>query len=131
MKPLEKPTARVLVMKREPIQREEELVLARRYVLLGIIVRILDHDIRVLHSSEAKLPKLYETMLLGLQDRVLLELAALRKQLRSKGIEMLEEIRSEDGLEAQYICRGYRHRFILLWGYIRSESEQLLRTYCR
>ncbi|WP_338552058.1 hypothetical protein [Paenibacillus sp. KS-LC4] len=131
MKPLENPTARVLVMKREPIQREDELVLARRYVLLGIIVRILDHDIRVLHSSEAKLPKLYETMLAGLQDRVLLELAALRKQLRSKGIAMLEEKRSEDGLEAQYICRGYRHRFILLWGYIRLESEQLLRTYCR
>jgi len=114
---------------RPPAPSEEELEAVKRYVLLGVVVRILDHDIRVVDSSSMKLPRFYESMLRGLQDRVLLELAALRKTFRTAGIKVFEERREPEGLTAEYLCRGYRHRFTMLWSFVRAEAERLLKRY--
>ncbi|MFC4778647.1 hypothetical protein ACFO9Q_17775 [Paenibacillus sp. GCM10023252] len=112
-----------------PIQTEEELALVKRYMLLGIVMRILDHDIRAMGSASMKLPRLYESILRGIQDRVLLELAAIRRQFREAGIKVYEEERGTEGLGAQYICRGYHHRFFMLWSFVRAESERLLKQF--
>ncbi len=112
-----------------PIQTEEELALVKRYVVLGIVMRILDHDIRVIGQSTIKLPRFYESMLRGVQDRVLLDLAALRKSFRELGIRVYEENRETGGLHTKYRCRGYHHRFFMLWGFIKAESERLLKQY--
>lgn len=112
-----------------PIQTEEELELVNRYVLLGIVMRILDHDIGVIGTTSIKLPRFYESMLRGIQDRVLLELAAIRRQFRSMGIKVYEEKREKDGLHAQYVCRGYHHQIFMLWGFVKAESEQVLKQY--
>ncbi|MNZ98795.1 hypothetical protein D3C78_1180970 [compost metagenome] len=112
-----------------PIQTEEELELVKRYMLLGIVMRILDHDIQVIGSSAIKLPRFYESMLRGMQDRVLLELAAIRRQFRETGIKVYEEKREADGLHAKYVCRGYHHRFFMLWGFVKAESERVLKQY--
>lgn len=120
---------RVRTAAHPPIQTEEELVLVKRYVLLGIVMRILDHDIRVIGTSAIKLPRFYESMLRGLQDRVLLELAAIRRQFRETGIKVYEEKRETDGLHTEYVCRGYHHRFFMLWGFVKAESERVLKQY--
>lgn len=112
-----------------PVQTEEELELVKRYVLLGIVIRILDHDIRVIGVSGMKLPRFYESVLRAVQDRVLLDLAATRKQFRESGIKVYEERRERDGLHAAYVCRGYHHRFFMLWGFVKGESERLLKRY--
>lgn len=112
-----------------PIQTEEELETVKRYVLLGIVMRILDHDIRVLGTSSIKLPRLYESMLRGVQDRVLLDLAAIRKDFRRSGIKVYEQSQEREGLRAQYVCRGYRHQFYMLWGFVKAESERVLKRY--
>ncbi|MHA6483612.1 hypothetical protein ACX1C1_17125 [Paenibacillus sp. strain BS8-2] len=112
-----------------PIQTEEELEFVKRYVLLGIVMRILDHDIRAIGVSGMKLPRFYESVLRAVQDRVLLDLAAARKQFRESGIKVYEERREKDGLHAQYVCRGYHHRFFMLWGFVKAESERLLKGY--
>lgn len=111
-----------------PIQTEEELELVKRYELLGIVLRILDHDIRVIGKA-SKLPRLYESLLRGVQDRVLLDLAAIRRQFRETGIKIYEEKQEKDGLSAQYVCRGYHHRFFMLWGFVKAESERVLKQY--
>jgi hypothetical protein len=114
---------------RPPLQIGKELELVKRFVLLGVTMRILNHDIRIVGASSAKLPRLYESMLRALQDRVLLELAALRRQFRESGIRILEQRQSEDGMTARYVCRGYEHSFSMLWPFIRAESERLLKAY--
>lgn len=114
---------------RVPLHTEEEMDQVKRYVLLGVTLRILDHDIRAVAASGMKLPRLYESMLRGVQDRVLLEMAAIRRQFRRRGIKIYEERRESDGLSAQYICRGYHHRFFMLWTFVKAESERLLRSY--
>ncbi|REK77524.1 hypothetical protein [Paenibacillus paeoniae] len=112
-----------------PIQTEDELALVKRCVLLGIVTRVLDHDIRVVDSSGMKLPRFYESLLRGIQDRVLLDLADLRRGFRSRGIKIYEEKQEKDGLLAKYVCRGYHHEFYMLWGFVKAESERMLKQY--
>lgn len=112
-----------------PIQTEAELELVKRYVLLGIVMRILDHDIRAIGASRMKLPRFYESLLRGMQDRVLLDMANIRRQFREWGIRVYEEKRERDGLHAQYVCRGYHHQFFMLWGFVKAESERVLKGY--
>ncbi|MFD1953479.1 hypothetical protein ACFSL6_04640 [Paenibacillus thailandensis] len=112
-----------------PIQTEEELELVKRYLLLGIVMRILDHDIKAIGRTPIKLPRLYESMLRGVQDRVLLDLAAIRQQFRKGGIKVYEQLQESDGLRARYVCRGYHHQFFMLWGFVKAESERVLRRY--
>ncbi|BBH19093.1 hypothetical protein Back11_04380 [Paenibacillus baekrokdamisoli] len=112
-----------------PIQIGKELELVKHYVMLGIVMRILDHDIRIIGSTATKLPRLYESILRGLQDRVLLELANMRRQFRESGIQVNEEIRSKEGLTAIYRCRGYQHTFSFLWTFVKAEAERLLKAY--
>jgi hypothetical protein len=114
---------------RPPLQSEDELEAVKRYVLLGIAVRILDHDIRVVDSSRLKLPRFYESILRGLQDRALLELAALRRMFRSSGIKVYEERKEAEGLTTAYVCRGYHHHFTMPWSFVRAEAERLLKRY--
>ena len=114
---------------RPPLQSDDELEAVKRYVLLGIAVRILDHDIRVVDSSRLKLPRFYESVLRGLQDRALLELAALRRMFRTTGIKIYEERKEPDGLTAAYVCRGYHHHFTMPWSFVRAEAERLLKRY--
>jgi len=112
-----------------PIQTEAELQLVKRHILLGIMIQILNHDIRVIDAAGMKLPRLYESMLRAIQDRVLLDLAHTRRLFREHGIKVYEEKRQADGLHAKYICRGYHHNFFMLWGFIKSESERMLKQY--
>src|SRR4030095_9256098 len=84
----EETRGRIRTASHPPIQTEEKLELIKRYVLLGIVMRILDHDIRVIGTSAIKLPRFYDTMLRGMQDRVLLELAAIKRQFRETGIKV-------------------------------------------
>ncbi|MCQ6560796.1 hypothetical protein [Paenibacillus mendelii] len=114
-----------------PVQIGRELELVKRYVLLGMTTRILNHDIRIVGASPTKLPRLYESMLRGLQDRVLLELAALRKQFRESDIRIFDETSGKDGLTARYQCRGYEHSFSMIWSYVRAEAERLLKAYLK
>lgn len=120
---------RAIVAATPPIQTEIELELVKRCVLLGIVTRVLDHDIRVIDSSRMKLPRFYESLLRGMQDRVLLDLADLRRQFRSRGIKIYEEKQEKEGLLAKYVCRGYHHEFYMLWGFVKAESERALKQY--
>ncbi|MCK9860129.1 hypothetical protein [Paenibacillus sp. ATY16] len=108
---------------------EDETTLVQRYVLLGIVMLVLDHDIRVMGTGSIKLPRLYESLLRGIQDRVLLEQAALRMQFRKAGIKLTEERRLKEGMETVYICRGSTKRFYLPWSYLKAESEQAIKQY--
>ncbi|REE80231.1 hypothetical protein A8990_12180 [Paenibacillus taihuensis] len=112
-----------------PVQIGKELELVKRYVLLGVVSQILDHDIRIVGAAATKLPRLYESMMRGLQDRVLLELAAIRRQFRACNINLYQEKRTTEGLTASYSCMGYQHHFSMPWTFVKAEAERLLRNY--
>ncbi len=112
-----------------PIQTEEELEWVKRYILLGMVMQILNHDIRIIDSSGIKFPRLYESVLRSIQDRVLLDLAHTKRLFREQGIKVYEENKEEKGLRARYVCRGYHHQFFMLWGFVKAEAERLLKQF--
>ena len=110
-------------------QLGKELELVKRYALLGVVNSILKHDIQIVGAAPTKLPRLYESILRGLQDRVLLELAAMRRQFKASGIERYEEKRSREALLASYQCMGLHRTFTMPWAFVKVESERLLKAY--
>jgi len=101
----------------------------RKYLLLELVLLIIDHDIKVIGSSKFKLPRLYETALRGVQDRVLLDMANLRRMFRDHGIKMVERTKLSEGLLVKFVCRGYHHEKMLLWSVVKVECEDVLKQY--
>ncbi|MCR8659085.1 hypothetical protein [Paenibacillus endoradicis] len=112
-----------------PIQEEFEADAIKQYVLLEMILRIIDHDVKAIGLSQIKLPRLYESMLRAIQDRVLLDMADHRRMFRKGGIKIYEELQQQDGLLAKYVCRGYHHQIFMLWGFVKVECERVLKKY--
>ena len=115
--------------KQAPVQQEQESEAVKHYLLLGFVMRIIDHDIKVISLSQIKLPRLYETMLRAVQDRVLLDMADYRRMFRKSGIKIYEELQQQEGLLAKYVCRGYHHQLYMLWGFVKVECERVLKQY--
>src|SRR5690606_903256 len=61
---------------------EEEFESVKRYLLLDILLRVTDHDLRALDASWVKMRRAYRTLLLAIQDRILREMAGLRHLFR-------------------------------------------------
>lgn len=101
----------------------------KQYVLLEMILRIIDHDLKAIGRSQIKLPRLYESMLRAVQDRVLLDMADQRRMFRKGGIKIYEELQQQDGLLAKYVYRGYHHQIFMLWTFVKVECERVLKKY--
>lgn len=111
------------------MQQAEEADTVKHYLLLGFVMKIIDHDIKVIQKSTIKLPRLYETVLRAVQDNVLLDMADCRRQFRKAGIKIYEEQQEKDGLLAKYVCRGYHHQMYMLWEFVKVECERVLKQY--
>jgi len=112
-----------------PLQEQYESEAIKQYILLEMVLRIIDHDVKAIGNSKIKLPRLYESILRGVQDRVLLDMADLRRLFRKNGIKIYEELQEKEGLLAHYVCRGYHHQLFMLWGFIKVECERVLKQY--
>jgi len=110
---------------------EEELLMVKRSLILPIVLDVLAHDIRALQRSAAKMNAVYIKVLTALQDQVSMELFHLRRELRKRGIKVFRQERAKHGLEAEYLCRGYRHQFTMLWGVVKAEVELALDALIR
>jgi len=86
-----------------PLIEEYESNSVRHYILLGMVMRILDHDFKVIGLSQIKLPHLYKSMFRVVQDRVLLDMGHIKKGFRQSGIKIYEHADHNDGLFAQLL----------------------------
>jgi hypothetical protein len=112
-----------------PLQQQYELDAVKQYMLLELALLIIEHDIKAIGLTKFKLPRLYESVLRGVQDRVLLDMANLRRMFRERGIKIYERLKKADGLLVQYVCRGYHHEKMLLWSVVKVECEAMLKRY--
>lgn len=110
---------------------EEEFESVKRYLLLDIVLRVADHDLRVMDASQVKMHRAYRKLLLAIQDRVMLDMAALRRLFRQAGIRIYGQQRDRGGVTAWFACRGYHHRISLLSAFIRAQAEEILLDYLR
>ncbi|WP_018753647.1 hypothetical protein [Paenibacillus sanguinis] len=110
-------------------QTEAEAEMVKRAILLPVLLDLLERDRQALANIPLKMPQIYKGFIGLLQTAAMNELAQVRKDMRKHGIKVFEERRTTFGLEARYLCRGYRYEFDMLWGLVRAEIFQLLGDY--
>ncbi|WP_195572989.1 hypothetical protein [Paenibacillus sp. 1001270B_150601_E10] len=112
-----------------PLETEEDLHLIKECVLLPILLDALERDLAILGKTPLKMNALYCMLLRHAQDQITMDLARIRKQMRVLGLKIYEERRTELGVEAYYLCRGYHHKCSMLWSLVRAELHTRLSAY--
>ncbi|RKN72377.1 hypothetical protein [Paenibacillus ginsengarvi] len=116
-------------MRQTPVETEEELQWVMDYMLLPVVLDVLERDIRAMDTMKLKMPLIYIRSLRRLQDRATSDMAVLRGKLKSRGIRVYEQRRTEERLEADFLCRSYHRKCSMLWGLVKSEVERKLVSY--
>lgn len=101
----------------------------KQYVLLPLLLDVLERDQRALASASLKLPQVYKGLIRLLQNAVAADLARVRQGMREHGLKVFEERRTNLGIEARYLCRGYTYEFSMLWGLVKAELISRLCAY--
>lgn len=111
-----------------PIPTHEDDRLVKSYVLYTLMLDMLAKDVAVLKHSSSKLylSELYIRGLDHLQQHITHELTSTRRDMRARGIKVLEEQRGPEGIEVHYLCRGYRRFFSMLPRFAKSEVRREL-----
>lgn len=111
------------------METEEELQWVMDYMLLPVVLDVLERDIRAMDTMKLKMPLIYIRSLRRLQDRATSDMAVLRGKLKSRGIRVYDQRRTEERLEADFLCRSYHRKCSMLWGLVKSEVERKLVSY--
>ncbi len=116
-------------MKQSPLLLEEELQYVKNFVILPVILDVLERDIKTLGNLQLKMPEIYIRILQSIQNMVLVDLTKIKKISREQGIKVYEQHRTNRGMEASYLCRGYHHTMVILWSIVRTEIKMRLCLY--
>ena len=112
-----------------PLPSKQEMEWVKAHILVPVMLEVLEKDIGTINTLQLKMPHLYVKSLRKIQDQVERDAYEIRKQFRTHGIKVYEMERTDRGIEASYLCRGYHQQMVLLWSRIRSEVEQRLYAY--
>lgn len=112
-----------------PLPSKQEMEWVKAHMLAPVILEVLERDIGTINTVGLKMPHLYVKSLRRIQDQVEQEAYQIRKHFRTHGIKVYEMKRTELGIEAAYLCRGYHQQMFLLWSRVRSEVEEKLHVY--
>lgn len=106
------------------LETEEDLQLVKEYILLPILLDVLERDIKTLGTVKLKMDVIYVKVLRSAQDLITSDVTMIRKKMRGRGIKVYEQQRTESCIEAHYLCRGYHHRFSMLWGLVKAQLHK-------
>lgn len=116
-------------MKRGPISTTD-IILVKRYVVTQMVLEAFDRDKRHIQTFGLfKSPQLYTDLIDKAIDDAIKELTSVRKAFRYRGIKVYEERRTNKGVEAKYMCRGYHSEISMLWSFITAEAIILMRLF--
>ncbi|MNI20872.1 hypothetical protein D3C73_743700 [compost metagenome] len=116
-------------MKPIPRQTTEEADFVKEYMLLPLMLDVLERDRSAMELANLKMSEVYGGLIGLLQKAATDDLSRVRKSMREHGMKVYEERRTNIGIEARYLCRGYHYEFSMLWGLIRAEIMQRLCCY--
>lgn len=111
-----------------PTKTNEDSAYVKMYILLPMILTAFERDKKVAESS-FKTPRPYVSLIDSAIKKVETDLREVRRKFRILGIKVYEEKRTESGIEARYLCRGYHYDFNMLWSFIVAESSVLMEKY--
>ncbi|GGF91410.1 hypothetical protein [Paenibacillus aceti] len=109
---------------------EEELALIKSALLLKFVRHVFQRDARILEQSGVlKSPEIYVEMIQGGEQRAALVLSEIQSEFRKRNIKLYQIRQDENGIWADYTCRGYRGEMRILWSGLRHEINSRMRAY--
>ncbi|WIV18107.1 hypothetical protein QPK24_17065 [Paenibacillus polygoni] len=112
-----------------PAPSEADHLLIKKYLIYTLILDVLEQDIDSIRQVALHMPEVYILRLSKLQSEVTVSLTSLRSDMRTRGIRVYEESKQKEGIEALYLCRGYRRRLFLLWTFAKTEVKKEMSAY--
>lgn len=110
--------------------KEEELALIKSALLLGFLQKVFERDARILEQSGLlKSPEAYVDLIRGGERRVALVLTEIHGKFRERNIEIERICQDENGIQAEYRCRGYHGKMRILWAGLQREVSSRMRAY--
>jgi hypothetical protein len=103
-------------------------MLVKSYILLPLILTAFERDAAIM-SKELRTPAPYMEVLHTAANAATADLRDVRAEMRTRGIKVYEQQRLEVGIEAQFICRGYHERMLLLDDVIAAQATIHMRKY--
>ncbi|MNW45656.1 hypothetical protein D3C74_229270 [compost metagenome] len=110
------------------MKTSEDMSYVKMYILLPLILTAFERDKKVAEVS-FKTPRPYVSLIDAAIKKVEIDLKEVRRKFRLQGIKVYEETRTEIGIDARYLCRGYHYDFNMLWSVIKAESSVLMEKY--
>lgn len=109
---------------------EEERSLIKSYLLLIYIQKKFDRDLRALQESNALSDSdVYLEVIRGGADRTNLLLSEVRRDLRKQHLRLYEVNQSQNGVEAQILCKGHHGTFQISSADFHQEASDRMRAY--
>lgn len=107
-----------------PAPSEADHLLIKKYLIYTLMLDVLEQDIDTIRQVSLHMPEVYILRLSQIQSEVTRTLTSLRSDMRTRGIRVYEESKQKEGIEALYLCRGYRRRLYLLWNFAKTEVKK-------
>ncbi|ASA20685.1 hypothetical protein [Paenibacillus donghaensis] len=115
---------------REEDITKDELSLVRSYLLLTFIHKVFERDCRVIGKSGLfKTPQLYMELVSTATKKTSIMLQEVTRELASHNLKITTVRQDQQGVEAQYSCRGYQGESRILWPSFRREMMLRMRAY--
>lgn len=113
-----------------PGLKEDEHALIKSALLLGFLQKVFQRDARILEQSGVlKSPEAYVDFIRSGERRVTLILAEIHGTFRERNIEIYRISQDENGIQAEYRCRGFHGKMRILWAGLRQEVSSRMRAY--
>lgn len=109
-----------------PKEYQEFSQLIKRYVVLNILIKVLDHDRNVFKNSGCKLPRVYDDNLVEIQWQVENKLRQLKKEIKMSGGLIIEELQEDDVRIVKVKFKNYIYIHRYLNYVLQTECEQSL-----
>ncbi|ASA22642.1 hypothetical protein [Paenibacillus donghaensis] len=104
----------------------DELEFIKQYLEIPFLLDILEDNITKMKGAEFRLGDIFLFHLVKLQDKLTLELAEIRKQMRNKGMKVIDTKRTKVEIRTKYLCRGYTGSMVLLLDRVKADLSMKL-----
>ncbi|KIL36381.1 hypothetical protein SD71_07830 [Cohnella kolymensis] len=108
---------------------KEEMAWVKDFLILPVMLDYLEKDIATIEKSGLNTDIVLIQELKGVQSEALNEHILIKRKLKERGIKVYAQRHTARGLDAEYLCRGYKHTLLLLWGKVRTEVLERTSRY--
>lgn len=117
------------MVNRSPISAADT-ILVKRFLILPMVLTAFERDKgNIQNSGYFKTPQLYTDLIDKAMDEATKEITSVRRAFRDRGIKVYDEHRTNKGVTAKYMCRGYHSEISLRWAFITAEATVLMRLF--